>query len=249
MSSSNGSLSSDPNAFILPSSNELSDIVLDHAMVDKLNETFETNNDVTGAAHLRHYGFLSESLRRLRHELKRHSDEQTELFDHMMQNDGFRGQIRPIVLAFRKEQRKELRRLARLQRSPTPFPPPSRSSSRSSKRSTKSDTIPSSTKDTPSGSAQNPIDVDDDFGTFNKYNPGPAYVRSESNRPRFHPVCERCGIIGHDIWDCDTPLRSFIYCSICDWKGKSQRDCNHIDLSPAAFKKLQGDIPYDHESD
>ena len=65
--------------------------------------------------------------------------------------------------------------------------------------------------------------------------------------PRFRPTCGRCGIIGHDERDCDTPIRSFTHCYTCQWLGRRQRLCEHHDMSPVDFRRLRGDIPYDND--
>jgi len=121
----------------------------------------------------------------------------------------------------------------------------------------------------PVGSITNPINVDSDTPLDGR-DPSPptdaadrlletfpgdrmlqefiAQRNSDSwTAPRFRPTCERCGIIGHDTRDCDTPIRSFTHCDTCQWLGRRQRLCDHYDMSPADFNRLRGRIPYDHD--
>jgi hypothetical protein len=241
-SSSSSSVSSSALPSILPDPNELSDLILDDPMVELLNQTF--SDDFTAAAHLRHYSFISLSLKRLQTEINRHYEEQQELFEHMMNNEDFRDKLQPIVRARRRRinaNHPHHRRSV----SPhvlTPLPPPSYSPSTSQ---------PSTIDGLPNvnphqlGSSQNPIEIesdseDDQYEIFAR-----TYRREFS--PRFRPTCERCGLIGHNTADCDTPLRTFAHCSLCEWLGKKQRLCEHVDMSPAAFKRLRGNTPYDAE--
>lgn len=232
-----GSLASDPSAFIYPSSSELSDIVLNHDMVDLLNEQIESTQDITMAAQLRHYSFLSESIERLNRELTRHANEQIGLFEHMMDSEGFRGQIRPIVLAYRQQQRQGLRQQARnLRRRPAAPYSSTTTSSRSSKSSgssKRSGSIPSSTGSDPSGSLQNPINVDEFLDNMIDN----LFKRTLS--------CDRCGNPGHTRIACNQPIRSFLICETCKWKGTAQKDCDHYDISPVMAKKLRGNHPFD----
>ena len=62
------------------------------------------------------------------------------------------------------------------------------------------------------------------------------------------PQCERCKQYRHAKQDCDTPLRSFLFCEVCKWKRTPQDNCPHFDMSPVAFKALRGNIPYDEDA-
>jgi hypothetical protein len=59
------------------------------------------------------------------------------------------------------------------------------------------------------------------------------------------PTCKRCGQTGHLRPDCDTRIRSFTHCDICNWMGQKQMLCDHYDISPVGFRKLRGNIPFD----
>src|SRR6202034_1491171 len=92
---SNDSLPSTTSSGFSLSPHEMSLIVLDNPSVDLLNETF--GGDCTASAHLRHYMFVSQSIRRLESELDRHHAEQRTLFDHILENENFRRDLHPII--------------------------------------------------------------------------------------------------------------------------------------------------------
>ena len=62
------------------------------------------------------------------------------------------------------------------------------------------------------------------------------------------PQCDHCKQYGHTKQDCDTPLRSFLFCEVCKWKRTPQDNCPHFDMSPVFFKALKGNIPYDEDA-
>jgi hypothetical protein len=208
------------------------------------NQTF--GDDCTASAHLCHYSFISLSIRRLESELDRHREEQKKLFDHIMENDGFRRNLRPIINTYRRQSRargfhpytqQPLTPPSRSPRLPPPSKPSSRSTtrkSRSSKTSSSSDSIQMTREEdeiiaaylTTQGTPQNPIVIED----------------SDEDLP-----CRRCKQHGHDVSNCNTCMRTFLFCDICKWKRAPQCDCPHIDMSPVAFQQLRGNIPYDND--
>jgi hypothetical protein len=239
------SSSSSVSSSALPSDpNELSDLILEDPMVELINQAF--SDDFTAAAHLRHYSFVSLSLKRLQTEISRHYEEQQELFDHMMNEEDFRDKLQPIIRAHRRRIRANhpYHRQSVPLRVPTPLPPPSYSPSTSQ---------PSTIDGLPNvnpyqlGSSQNPIEVESDSENERYEKFAQTYRREFS--PRFRPTCERCGLLGHNTSECDTPLRTFTHCSLCEWQGRKQRLCKHVDMSPAAFMRLRGNIPYDAGDD
>jgi hypothetical protein len=196
---------------------ELTNLIFDSPMANILHETFE--DDVTGAAHLRHYGYISKNIMRLQLELDRHHEEQKELFNHIMENDYFRTAIQPIVHIYR----------LRFRTSPG-FQPYAPFSSGVFQRNA----IPHTSPPTSSSSSS--------------LNNKPLAAMSDSEEtsdvPK-QPTCEQCGQFDHDKPNCDTKIQSFTHCNICDWMNQPQRPCYHYDLSPVGFQKLRGDIPYD----
>ena len=96
-------------------------------------------------------------------------------------------------------------------------------------------------KDTQPGSAKYPINVDDDHD----------HDKTKTvKKPKFKPACKRCSKQGHDKPNCNTPIRSFSHCRVCEWMKKPQELCNHHDVSPAQCKRLRGNkIPYLEKSD
>ena len=226
---------------------EMTHIILDNPSIDQMNQTFD--EDLTGAAHLRHYRFVSENIKRLEYELDRHLEERRELFEHMITASEFRKNIKPVVRAFRRESRaKGLHPYTRQPLTPPPrlsrvpsdrrtSPPssayhtPTSPSSPASIEMTKEDNLIIAAylkNELPTGTAQNPIDVDDNDDD---------------------PFCERCKKRGHTKPNCNTPIRTFLVCEVCKWKRQSQDKCPHVDMSPVAFQKLRGNIPYDRGSD
>jgi hypothetical protein len=251
----------------------LTNLILDNPSVDLLNQEF--GDDFLASAHLRHYMFISQGIKRLESELDRFQQEQKDLFDYMMESDGFRRNLHPIVRTYRRQTRAKgfhpytqqplapPPRHPRLPSTPKSSPPsstlgshPSHSSSSSSSSTTASiqmskeedDIITAYLKD--EGTAQNPICVkDDDNEPLCERCKQLGHTINNCLTRMTHPVCERCKIIGHDTQNCDTPLRTFLFCDICKWKGTHQLDCPHVDMSPVAFQKLRGNIPYDDNSD
>ena len=71
-------------------------------------------------------------------------------------------------------------------------------------------------KDTQPGSANYPINVDD-----NDDHDKTKTVK----KPKFEPACERCSKQGHEKPDCDTPICSFTHCCVCEWMKKPQESC------------------------
>ena len=145
----------------------------------------------------------------------------------MMNDIDFTENLTPVVHTYRRNRRQQARQT---RRPSTPYRPPPKSPSSSNTSRPSSNRSPTGAP----GTSQNPIDVDDDFNNGTLANR--PYVRSESNRPRIKPKCERCGQHGHEKEDCGTPICSLRWCPHCQWKGKAQELCDHVDMSPADFK-------------
>jgi hypothetical protein len=57
--------------------------------------------------------------------------------------------------------------------------------------------------------------------------------------PQRFQLCIRCGLPGHVKRDCDTNIRSFTVCPICEWYDRPQNvNCGHFDLSPVAARRI-----------
>lgn len=240
------SFSAATDSSVLPSPFELNNMVLHDQTVIILNETFP--NDTTSSAHLRHYSFVSQNIQRLKHTLDQYYQEQNELFEHMMANDQFRTALQPIVHHHRRRTRasrfnpyteRPLSSRSHIQRrAPTPHPPSSSSSSKS--LSSKSSSNESVLSYYTTGTKQNPINVD-----ISIQKPMTTGTSNVDERKPPQPTCKRCGQTGHLRPDCDTRIRSFTHCDICDWMGRKQMLCDHYDISPVGFRKLRGNIPFD----
>ena len=224
---------------------ELSRLLLAPDMTLTVSKSFE--NYPTSTATLRHYAFLSQSIATLEEELERHQLEREHIFDHMMQSRLFRHKIRPIVTKYRPTAPRRTRFHPYGGTSPSPSPD-SYSSSKdnkaaSSQSSTQSikilpdealarNSTPSVTNSSP-GSFHDPIDGE----------PGsrenPIIVHDNENR------CIRCKQQGHQLEDCNTPMRTFHHCEICAWT--KQDTCTHIDTSPVWLRELKASIERNNE--
>lgn len=242
MPSSSSARSTSSTAPLSPS--ELAALMLDPTMENSINRTFAAVPSLN--ASLRHFHYVCENIERIEKALARHYDERDELFDHMLESQPFQDSVQPLVHDYRHRSRnvrfnqgrqptvKKPRFRSQPYRKPTPFPSTTSSSSGSS----------SILSYETAGSSTNPINVDAiDEETLIIIRP-----RDESLRPQFHPQCERCGRYGHEKPDCDTKMRSFNFCDICEWLGRRQRLCDHYDVTPMDIRRLRGDkIPYDHD--
>jgi len=242
---SNDSLPSTTSSGFSLSPHEMSLIVLDNPSVDLLNETF--GGDCTASAHLRHYMFVSQSIRRLESELDRHHAEQRTLFDHILENENFRRDLHPIITTYRRQSRaKGFHPYTQLPLTPPPrsprLPSSPKSSPASPTRKPRSRKAYSSSDSFPMTKEENDI-----ITTYlaNHGTPLDPIVIEESDKELL-PACQRCKQQGHDASNCDTHMKTFLFCEVCKWKRTPQCDCPHIDMSPVAFRKLRGNIPYDN---
>jgi hypothetical protein len=209
---------------------ELEQLVLDATMADLLNHIFVDTNDLVGAAHLRHFQYIALTIHQLEQAMERHIQERRDIFDHLMANDDLRHTLRPVVRTFRQRCRRSHPSYHRR-------PNLSQSSSSSSDTSGTYYSPRTSPPASPSGSPQNPINVDDI----------PDVIIPLPRLPQIAtPTCTRCRQTGHIRMNCDTRMRSFTHCEICDWRTGEQNNCNHYDISPVDFQRLRGNIPYDN---
>ena len=234
-----------------------------------LSATFHDDGVTTMA--LRHYHFIVKTIKKLKEEIEQQVIEQQDILARLLWRRRFRERITPIVADYWRCSRRASAPIATsllpsslpssstdIKEDHTPedgatTPPPT--SYPNDTKVVDDNNPPSSTHataETPPGSSQNPIDVDQFQDQFQF---GPEMYDSQKFQdildktkepPRFKPTCERCGQIGHDKPDCDTPIRSFVHCKVCEYLGKQQSMyCRHIDLSPVAFWRMRGNIPYD----
>src|ERR1700728_3816411 len=187
------------------------------------------------------------SIRRLESELDRHHAEQRTLFDHILENENFRRDLHPIITTYRRQSRAKgfhpytqlpltpPPRSPRLPSSPKSSPPSPTRKPRSRKAYSSSDSFPMTKEE------------NDIITTYlaNHGTPLDPIVIEESDK-ELSPACQRCKQQGHDASNCDTHMKTFLFCEVCKWKRTPQCDCPHIDMSPVAFRKLRGNIPYDN---
>ena len=64
-------------------------------------------------------------------------------------------------------------------------------------------------------------------------------LRRPSMVPTYRPTCERCGLVGHEKPDCQTPNRHFLRCEFCTWLKQPQRLCKHHYMSDYAQQRLR----------
>ena len=240
MSSSSHSRS--PFAF---SSHELGHIVMDDVLVNQINKILNNTNNVTTATHLRHFGFIVTTITCLEYTLDQCQEEKLEIFTHMMENEQFQNALCPVFQDHQQwTQQSGFHPYTRRPLTPKPRSPPSSKSSSDSSSLLKYDTA-----DNTPGSPQNPIDVNQfDQQAYDNKNFQEMLDKTRMP-PQFKLTCKQCNQIGHEKPDCDTPIRSFIHCNMCEFFNQKQSMyCEHYNLSPIAFRRLQGNIPYDNSN-
>ena len=216
-------------------------------MVELTNQIFK--DDEFTIAYLRHYIFITRSIHRAEYELDQLRHEQQTIHKYVMASPQFHQAMQLIVRTYRRRacqsslhpytrQPLNLNQLCSPQTSQSSLPSSIPSQPSTSSLSSRSTQPP---KDAQPGSANYPIDVDDNDDHDKK---------KTVKKPKFEPVCERCGEQGHNKPNCDTPICSFSHCRVCEWMKKPQESCDHHDVSLAQCKCLRGNkIPYLEESD
>lgn len=92
---------------------------------------------------------------------------------------------------------------------------------------------PTDTEDEGQGTSEYPRETDSPPPLFH------SIVEPEPPIDETPPLCARCHIPGHDLFDCDTPIRSFTHCESCEWLGRPQENCNHFDVPPRFVTRFQ----------
>ena len=245
-SSSNNSSSSDTSL----SAHELTNLILNDATIPLLEHAFR-NNPITHA-HLRHYHFVSTEIKQLEYTLDRYLQERQTLFKHIMKFGKVERTIKPVVDSFRRRTRaKGFHPYS--QRPLTPFARPTRPPRSSiipklSPPTNHNSSESSSQQSSSSASVKMQRSDDDlilDYLQLQGTPHNPIHLDGSDNGL---PQCDRCKQYRHAKQDCDTPLRSFLFCEVCKWKRTPQDNCPHFDMSPVAFKALRGNIPYDEDA-
>lgn len=238
MPSSSSSSSIDLTPYLPPigtlTREELSDLLESDTFHSVLDTAFIPGYSST--TNLRHYSFVSHSIKKMKQELDRFERERDDLFEELHGSPRFVQCMNPILRQYRLLQQRN----ARHHPYSRPHSPANSSSSPGSQRSVTilpadvnalfiplapaAPTSPIPTSSSSSyhtateqlGTQANPIIIDDDEDV---------------------PVCARCDQQGHSRSNCNTPLRSFTHCLICDWT--KQQTCDHFDIPPAWIKIQQ----------
>ena len=71
-----------------------------------------------------------------------------------------------------------------------------------------------------------------------RYIPDPERIKEDEDDDQ--SVCPRCHQVGHEHDDCDTPMRTFETCPVCQWT--KQEICDHYDVTPAWTKRVQTNL-------
>ena len=235
---SSPSCSTSPFAF---SAHKLRYIATNEVSVGQINKILNDTNNFTAAAHLRHFGFIVTTITCLEYMLNQCREEKNKIFDHMMMNESFWDTLHPVFQDYRQQtQQSGFHPYTR-----RPLTPKSPSSS-SSKSSSHSPPSKYKTADDLPGSPWNPIDVDQ----FDQEAYDNKKFQEMLDRTRMPPwlklTCERCNQYGHEKPNCDTPICLFVHCDVCKYFNWPQSMyCEHYNLSPVAFCRLWGNIPYD----
>ena len=179
-------------------SDELGRMLLDDPTLLQLSTTF--NDEPLAMMTLRHFHFITDTIDRLEHVILQHQQEQTSIFDYLLQTPTFQDLIHPIV--------HEYRRNNPLPHTNSVTPSPTGSNDSSSSSSTTSEVTSYHTA--PMRSPTNPIEIDDDDEPNNI-----LIIR-----------CRKCTRTGHDTGNCffdGPPL-----CDRC-WKyGHYRPTCEEI---------------------
>ena len=234
---SSPSCSTSPFAF---SVHELGHVATNKVSVGQINKILNDTNDFTAAAHLRHFGFVVMTITCLEYTLDQCQEEKNKIFDHMMTNESFQNALHPVFRDHRH--RTQQSGFHPYTRRPLTPKSPSSSLSKSSNHSPLSNY---ETADDSPGSPRNPINIDQfDHEAYDNKRFQEMLDRTQMP-PHFKPTCKQCNQYGHEKPDCDTPIRSFVHCDICEFFNQPQSMyCEHYDLSPVAFRRLRGNIPY-----
>ena len=235
---SSPSCSISPFAFL---SHKLGHIISDDVSVNQINQILNDTNNMIAATHLCHFGFIVTTIAHLEYTLNQCQEEKLEIFAHMMMNKPFQDVLCPIFQDHQHWTRQSgfhpytHRPLTPQSSPPLPSKSPSNSSSSSNYETTNNSP----------GLPQNPINVDQ----FNQkvYDNKKFQETLDKTRipPQFKPTCEWCNQYRHENPNCNTPIRLFVHCDVCKFFNQLQSMyCKYYDLSPVAFHRLQGNIPY-----
>ena len=238
---SSSSCPTSPFAFSL---HELGHIVTDNVSVNQINKILYNTNNTTAATYLCHFGFIMTTITRLEYTLNQCQEEKLEIFTHMMENESFWNAFKLRPVSWDHWQRTQQSGFHPYTR--RPLTPKSLSLPLSKSSSDDSSLSKYKTANNSPGSPQNPINVDQfDQEAYDNKKFQEMLDRTWMP-PWFKPTCEQCNQYGHKKTDCDTPICLFVHRDMCEFFNQLQSMYHeHHDLSPIAFHRLWGNIPYD----
>lgn len=181
---------------------ELSDLLTDQDMVDRL--TAATSYDPVSRLIIRHYEYVSQSIRQATDDLDRHYEERNALFRFAVHNERFTRMLRPIARIYRQNRRAQSHPYSR---------PTSRISTPSDNRSVEPPSNSSSDaddKDLPPPSQSVPITPARDGASSslsyvtdanNNHDTPPPLLELPTPEPA-RAVCPHCHLPGHYRLEC-----------------------------------------------
>ena len=234
---STSSYNSYTTADTLPSPQEMSRILHDPALTSLIYQRFV--NWPSTRQLLQQYDFVSQTISTLEQQLEQHHMEREHLYDLLHERRSFQTQFRPVVDRYR--QRRSHHPYHRSLKSSAPSSSSSDSSpSQSSSASRR--TVPIRPEDALAQIMTPPLlEVPESYTHPEEPLPGssrnPIVIEEDDDDDL---ICTRCKRYGHIQDDCDTNIRTFEHCEICEWKGKPQEDCKCVDFpNPAWVKRTQ----------
>ena len=156
----------------------------------------------------------------LEYTLDHYLQERQTLFRHIMKFGKVERTMKPVVDSYRRRTRAKG---FHSQRPLTPFRRPPRSSviPKLSPPSVNHGFEPSSSQHSPSSSVKMGQSDDNLILAYLQLQGTPHNPITLDGSDNRLPQCDRCKQYGHAKQDCDTPLRSFLFCEVCKWKRTS----------------------------
>jgi len=201
---------------------ELSDLCEDENLHPLLDRAFTKGHVST--TNLRQFTFISHSIQKMEKELLRFKLERAALFDDLMDSQRFVRNMSPILRHHRRPR--------------SGNHPYRRHSSSSSPRSVvilpeEVDALhlppTSESPTTTTDSLPSYFTACEELGTRRN----PIVIESEDDVE----VCARCHQPGHTSRHCNTLMRSFTNCLLCEWTN--QQECDHYDFTPEWIHRQQ----------
>jgi hypothetical protein len=212
------SLSSDEFARMIDRSN----------MDEVLTLTFQDDAAIT--LNLHDFVFVTQSRQRLEQELQARIIEQQDLFGDLIRNRRFQRCATKFIAEYRRYQ---------------PYSRPALTTSSSSADSEPPRRFANVRNSVP-GSPTNPIDVDSDTPLDGCDSSSPGSPANPINVDSDIPLPPKVTVSFKPSCNNETPTPGPHHDSVL-YVNAVALLCDHYDMSPVDFKRLRGDIPYDHD--